>query len=112
MFPLPGIFEREIVWWGQFSRLKKSKLGKKEPRAPPYNFSFKNTPIPKKLNIRDIRFVPYMKASSKRDQNITTARIGDRVTQINQIRTENITRDQFDVEGLSVTKFSFFLLQL
>ena len=53
-----------------------------------------------------------MKASSKRDQNITTARIGDRVTQINQIRTENITRDQFDVEGLSVTKFSFFLLQL
>ena len=38
-----------------------------------------------------------MQASSKRDQNFTTARIGDEVTEINGIRTAEINRDEFEV---------------
>ena len=46
-----------------------------------------------------------MKASHKRDQNSTTARIGDRVTEINKIRTEEMTKSEFDLQGNGVQHF-------
>lgn len=68
------------------------------------NYSFTSREIPIRSNVSTFNIaycnpgVFIMKASNKRDQNSTTARIGDKVTEINQIRTQNMTRDEFDVQ--------------
>ena len=72
------------------------------------NYTFKSKEIPVRSNIwsNNIAYcnpgVYIMQASNKRDKNKTTARIGDLVTEINQIRTQNMTRDEFDIEGNGV----------
>ena len=70
-------------------------------RVPDYKFNQEEIPIRMNLSSFNLSFcspgVFIMQASSKRDQNFTTARIGDEVTEINGVRTAEMNRDEFEV---------------
>ncbi|CBY35004.1 unnamed protein product [Oikopleura dioica] len=70
-------------------------------RVPDYKFNQEEIPIRMNLSSFNLSYcspgVFIMQASSKRDQNFTTARIGDEVTEINGIRTAEMNRDEFEV---------------
>ena len=54
-----------------------------------------------------------MKTSNKRSENKTTARIGDEVTEINGIRTANMTKDAFEIEqNKEILEFYYTLVKL